>query len=46
MAMEIEETLENVQHFCHLGEDEDPVTASLQLFQQHVQCLQFSFEAK
>ena len=43
MAVVVEELLQHVQHAGHLGEDEDAVTALLQLPQQGVEGLQLSY---
>ena len=42
ICMVVEESLQHIQHFGHLGEDEDSMTLTLQLPQECVQNLQFT----
>jgi hypothetical protein len=42
MAVEIEERLENVQHFSHLSKNKCAMIADFQLPQQNIKCLQLS----
>lgn len=46
MPMVVEELLKDIQHACHLSEDEDSVPSTLQLSKQKVECLQFTYTHK